>query len=261
MDGIEQARRTVLRPRGLVDLRGREVRADRLHYPRGAVVVVSGLPGSGKSTLLRAWSPGVLLVDPRDVREAYQARMPARIPYAVYRPWARLAYVRRLREALATGQPLLVHDCGSRPWIRRWLARSAASQGRELHVVMLDVSAADALAGQEARGRWVPARVFARHHRRLTRLVRHLGASPEPAEQGIAPVPDSLSEAASVLVLDRALRGRFTTIGFDRTHEAPAPSLPAPRPEVTGRPATTAFRRPPCPGTSATRPAAAPPPR
>ncbi|MGI5447250.1 AAA family ATPase [Streptomyces sp. CA-243310] len=240
MSGTEQADPAALRPRGLVDLRGRHVGAHRLSYPPGAVVVISGLPGSGKSTLLRNWSPGTLTVDPRDVREACRARVPVGLPYVVYRPWARIEYVRRLHEAFGTGRPLLVHDCGSRPWIRRWLARSAARNGRELHVVMLAVSAADALAGQEARGRWAPARVFARHHRRLERLLLGLEAPrrlpPRPGEP--VPVPPGLAEAASLVVLDRALRGRFTSVDFDRggpSHSRPGspvggPAEPARRP-------------------------------
>ncbi|MGW6824406.1 AAA family ATPase [Streptomyces sp. NPDC055005] len=246
MSGMEQADPAALRPRGLVDLRGRDVGADRLSYPPGAVVVISGLPGSGKSTLLRTWSPGTLTVDPRDVREACRARVPVGLPYVVYRPWARFEYVRRLHEALGTGRPLLVHDCGSRPWIRRWLARSAARHGRELHVVMLAVSAADALAGQEARGRWAPARVFARHHRRLERLLLGLEAPRRlPSRPGEpVPVPHGLAEAASLVVLDRALRGRFTSVDFDRGiphHGHPGsllsgPAEPGRRPVSTPRP-------------------------
>ncbi|GAA3027970.1 hypothetical protein GCM10020000_00550 [Streptomyces olivoverticillatus] len=135
------------------------------------MVVVSGLPGSGKSTLLRRLSRAVDTVDPRDAHEACEAVMPARLPYAVYRPWARLRHVNRLRQGVREGGPLLVHDCGSRAWMRRWLARSAGRQGRELHLVLLDVGAAEALAGQEARGRWASRRVFARHRQGLGRAA------------------------------------------------------------------------------------------
>ncbi|MEV4443804.1 hypothetical protein AB0K09_33455 [Streptomyces sp. NPDC049577] len=112
-----------LRPRGLVDFRGRERAPALLSYPADAVVVVSGLPGSGKSTLLRRWSEAAAAVDPRDVHVACEAVMPARVPYAVYRPWARLEHFRWLRRGVRAGGPLLVHDCGSRRWMRRWLAR------------------------------------------------------------------------------------------------------------------------------------------
>ncbi|MGW2369336.1 AAA family ATPase [Streptomyces sp. NPDC001667] len=195
-----------LRPRGLADFRGVGGAPALLSYPPGAVVVVSGLPGSGKSTLLRRWGgAAATAVDPRDVHEACEAVMPARLPYAVYRPWARLEHVRWLRAAVRAGDPVLVHDCGSRPWLRRWLARSAGRQGRELHLVLLDVGAAEALAGQDARGRWAPGRVFARHDRRLVALLRALSG---PA--GASAVP----EAASVVLLDGTSRQRVAAVEF-----------------------------------------------
>ncbi|MFI1800260.1 AAA family ATPase [Streptomyces sp. NPDC020379] len=194
-----------LRPRGLVDFRGADGAPALLSYPPGAVVVVSGLPGSGKSTLLRRWGKAVTSVDPRDVHEACEAVMPARLPYAVYRPWARLEHVRWLRAAVRSGGSVLVHDCGSRPWLRRWLARTAGRRGRELHLVLLDVGAAEALAGQDARGRWAPGRVFARHDRRLAVLLRSLSG---PGGAGAVP------EAASVVLLDRASRQRVAAVEF-----------------------------------------------
>ncbi|WP_327673254.1 AAA family ATPase [Kitasatospora sp. NBC_00458] len=200
-----------MEPRGLVDLRGDAGEPFTAGYPGDAVVVVSGLPGSGKSTLLRRWSaaaPRAGTVDPRAVHEACAAVMPARLPYAVYRPWARLEHFRLLRRSVRRGGPLLVHDCGSRAWMRRWLARSAARQGRELHLVLLDVGAATALAGQQARGRWAPRRAFARHRRGLDRLLAAFTRHARGA--GATPAP----EAASVLLLDgvsrsRAVRARF----------------------------------------------------
>ncbi|MFD0345527.1 AAA family ATPase [Kitasatospora aburaviensis] len=177
-----------MEPQGLVDLRGEAGASFAVHYPPDAVVVVSGLPGSGKSTLLRRWSeqaPAVATVDPRAVHEACEALMPAALPYAVYRPWARLEHFRLLRASVRRGGPLLVHDCGSRAWMRRWLAREAGRQGRVLHLVLLDVGAVTALAGQRERGRWAPRRAFARHRRGLDRLIagltRHArGGAPTP---------------------------------------------------------------------------------
>ncbi|MFJ6138255.1 AAA family ATPase [Kitasatospora sp. NPDC092286] len=209
--GAEQGAQAGMEPRGLVDLRGAAGAPFTAHYPADAVVVVSGLPGSGKSTLLHRWSaqaPEAATVDPRAVHEACEAVMPARLPYAVYRPWARLEHFRLLRATVRRGGPLLVHDCGSRAWMRRWLSRTAARQGRTLHLVLLDVGAETALAGQRERGRWASRRAFARHRRGLDRLLaaftRHArGAAPAPAP-----------EAVSVLLLDRVSRERAVAIRF-----------------------------------------------
>ncbi|MER7671697.1 AAA family ATPase [Kitasatospora sp. NPDC096128] len=200
----------VVAPRGVLDLRGEAGARFVARYPAGAVVVVSGLPGAGKSTLLRRWAATgeAATVDPRTVHEACEAVMPVRLPYAVYRPWARLEHFRLLRSSVRRGGPLLVHDCGSRAWMRRWLAREAARQGRELHLVLLDVGTATALDGQRARGRHASVRVFARHHRGLTRLsaafTRHTRSG------GPLPTP----EAASVLLLDAVSRSRAETVAF-----------------------------------------------
>ncbi|MFB6887955.1 AAA family ATPase [Kitasatospora sp. NPDC056327] len=204
----------VLEPRGPVDLRGEGGAPFAVRYPADAVVVVSGLPGSGKSTLLHRWSaraPQAGTVDPRAMHEACAAVMPDRLPYAVYRPWARLEHFRLLRRSVRRGGPLLVHDCGSRAWMRRWLAREAARQGRELHLVLLDVGAAAALAGQRARGRSASRRAFARHRRGLDRLLAALSGHVRGATA--SPVP----EAVSVLLLDASSRSRAAEALFGRS--------------------------------------------
>ncbi|MFG2827527.1 AAA family ATPase [Streptomyces sp. NPDC048434] len=210
--------------------------------------MVSGLPGSGKSTLLRRWSTAASVVDPRIVHVACEAAMPARVPYAVYRPWARWKYFRWLRTAVRDGEPLLVHDCGGRPWMRRWLARSAGRQGRELHLVLLDVGVAEALSGQKARGRWAPRRAFVRHRRGLDRLLGALsgpGAAqsggpraaaddtdaasthtvrlPKQSVQPATPAADPVREAISVVLLDRSSREHVAAVEF-----VPAPARSRP---------------------------------
>lgn len=221
-DTDRQAVGGALRPHGLVDLRGRTTGPSSLSYPAGAVVVVSGLPGSGKSTLLRRWAYAAPVIDPRTAHVEYQARMPAWLPYVVYRPWVRLQHLRRLRAHVRSGNPMLVHDCGSRPWMRRWLARSAGRQRRELHLVFLVLNAGEALDGQQARGRRVPKRVFARHRRGLAQLLLALSV------QGGAVVP----EAASVVLLDRTLREHVAGLEFgtSRTPGPPGPAGPPPPP-------------------------------
>ncbi|MFD0350693.1 AAA family ATPase [Kitasatospora aburaviensis] len=152
----------VLRPRGLHDLRraarGGADAADgpadapaALHYRADDLLVVSGLPGSGKSTLMRRCIRAGL-VDSQQVREEFAKRLPARLPYFVYRPLVRVAHYRRLRRAVLDGGPLAVHDCGALPWVRLWLTRAAARQGRRVHLILLDATVGEAREGQRARG-------------------------------------------------------------------------------------------------------------
>ena len=172
-----------------------------LHYPAGDLLVVTGLPGSGKSTLMRRCVRAPL-VDSQLVRQEYAARLPGRLPYALYRPLVRLAHYRRLRRAVLDGGPLAVHDCGTLPFVRAWLTRAAERQGRRVHLLLLDADPAEAMAGQRRRGRRVSRYAFARHRRAAARLRLLLGAGRAPAG------------CASAVVLDRGAARALREVDF-----------------------------------------------
>ncbi|WP_043261315.1 AAA family ATPase [Streptomyces sp. e14] len=184
------------------DLRERPGSGPRalLFGPRD-LVVVTGLPGSGKSTLIHRAADG-LRIDSQDARDRFEARLPGRLPYALYRPLVRLAHYAALRRALATGEPVVVHDCGTQTWVRSWLARAARRRGAALHLLLLDVTPEAALQGQHRRGRGVSRHAFARHRRSAARLLRAIERGEVPAGCG------------SVVLLDRAAAGRLHRIGF-----------------------------------------------
>jgi predicted kinase len=184
--------------------------ARELRYRAGEVVVASGLPGSGKTTMIGRAVPrldqqggAVVRVDSQDTRERWERRLPRWLPYALYRPLVRCAHYAGLRRALRSGASVVVHDCGTLSWVRRWLARDARRTGRRLHMVLLDVEAAMALEGQAARGRKVSRYAFGRHRRAVGRLVA--------AAEGGRP-PDG---CASVALLDRAAASALRRICFE----------------------------------------------
>lgn len=172
------------------DLRGRAGAAPRvLGFPAGDLVVVSGLPGSGKSTFMArvARAPRI---DSQDTRELWERRLP-RLPYALYRPLVRVAHYAGLYRALRSGTSLVVHDCGTQSWVRRWLTTEARRRGAGLHLLLLDVDPGHALAGQRTRGRRVSRYAFHRHRRALARLLDRAVTGRLPQDRG------------GVLLLDR----------------------------------------------------------
>ncbi|MET9811813.1 AAA family ATPase [Streptomyces sp. NPDC006355] len=179
------------------DLRERAGRGPRalLFGPRD-LIVVTGLPGSGKSTLMRRTVPGPR-VDSQDTRDRWDRRMPRFLPYAVYRPLVRLAHYAGLRRALRGGEGVVVHDCGTQAWVRRWLAREARRRGGTLHLLLLDVTPEQALAGQRDRGRGVSRYAFLRHRAATNRLLRAVEAGDLPSGCGGAILVDR--DAANTL--------------------------------------------------------------
>ncbi|MFD7911557.1 AAA family ATPase [Streptomyces sp. NPDC059752] len=189
---------------GLVrDLRGPALRAPSpLGFAAGDIVVVSGLPGGGKSTLIKRAAAEGGAVDSQDTRERWERRMPAPLPYAVYRPLVRAAHYWGLWRILRSGASVVVHDCGTQSWVRGLLAAAARRRGRALHLLLLDSSPEEALSGQAARGRRVSAYAFARHRGAVIRLLHEAEAGRPPAG------------CASVTLLDRASAATVTRIAF-----------------------------------------------
>lgn len=201
----------VLAPCGLDDLHDGGV--CELRYPAAAIVLVAGIPGAGKTTLLhrlfaitgRETHPvrtgeGVVVLDSEQSRNWWR-RWVWWLPYRLWRPVVHLTHYLRVRAALHTDAALVVHDCGTRRWIRRLLLRRARRGGTALHLVLLDTPPAVALAGQHRRGRPVTARAFATHCRRWRQLTA-------TDSTGL------LAGAVSAVRLDRASANRLRAIRF-----------------------------------------------
>ncbi|MGQ4596511.1 AAA family ATPase [Nocardia sp. R6R-6] len=205
----------ILYPETLHDLRADAV--EELRYPAAAALIVAGVPGAGKSTALRkffsaefdAAAPsrapeGALVLDSMQARNRLRPKL-WWLPYLLWRPVVHIAHFRAIRTALrdATG-PVVIHDCATFRWTRALMARWAADYGREIHLLMLDVPAGIARAGQYARGRRINRMAFTLHVRRWRRLMH-----------GIATEHHTLTGASrSVVIVDRAAVNRIRRVVF-----------------------------------------------
>ncbi|MGK8525328.1 AAA family ATPase [Nocardia asteroides] len=208
-----EPRLPILVPDTLHDLRGHAI--VELRYPAAAALIVAGVPGAGKSTALRKFfgadaaatapslsASGVLVLDSMQARNRLRPRL-WWLPYLLWRPLVHAAHFLAIRAALrdAAG-PVVIHDCGTFRWARSLIARWAVD--RELHLLMVDVPATVARAGQHSRGRRINHLTFRLHVRRWRQLMRAVATehrSPEGASR-------------SVVIVDRAAVNRLRSVTF-----------------------------------------------
>ncbi|MFI6502803.1 AAA family ATPase [Nonomuraea typhae] len=167
---------------------------DVLTFPEGSLVILTGLPGAGKSTLLTRLygltgaetapvpaGAGVRIIDSRQARNTWSRRLSA-APKPLRTLVVHLTHVSRIARALAAGHTVVAHNRGAWPHVLYGFAHLARRNRREFHLIMLDVDARTALAGQRARGRVVSTATLRRHGRRWRRLVSKVRrGDPAPA--------------------------------------------------------------------------------
>jgi hypothetical protein len=163
---------------------------------RRALLVVAGLPGSGKSTLLRRThaSTPIAVLDTDHVR-AWLARIfSTRVPYSYYRPLVHLLHSLRVLGVLVfSARPVVVHDPATGAGTRALFAIAGSITGRPCHLLWVDCTPAEALAGQIARGRVLLKWSFARHLRRAPAVCTRLRAGHTPQGWRSATVVDRLT--------------------------------------------------------------------
>jgi hypothetical protein len=184
--------------------------AFELRYPTGSVLMVAGIPGAGKSTLIQRLfgapanrtAATAVVLDSAEIRAVLARWLGPRVPYAAYRPVVHtLHYWRIAAWTLGPRRNLVVHECGTRDWARRTIARLAATRRRQAHLLFLDTPPNLALAGQRSRGRVVPTQSFVRHSSSWTRLRSAVDEVVDPA---IGPAQDRLGRQRPVRRLTRA---------------------------------------------------------
>ncbi|BCJ39628.1 hypothetical protein GCM10010168_79170 [Actinoplanes ianthinogenes] len=199
------------------DLRGQRV--GELNYPARSVLVVAGVPGAGKTTLLKRLfpRPGVRLLDSERARVEWSPYFGA-VPYRYWRPLVHAAHYVRLFRALRGDESIVVHESGTRSWVRKLIAMAARRAGRRTHLLLLDVAAREALAGQRARNRKVRRSSFANHYRNWQRLLAGVA---DPAHR-------IHREAATITVIDRAVASGLTAIRFEGLQPVPVAASAVP---------------------------------
>ncbi|ASR37528.1 Zeta toxin [Prauserella marina] len=142
-----------------------------LRLDRRALVVVAGLPGAGKSTLLRGLDapPTVVVLDTDQLRTRLRAFFGPGIAYGWYRPLVHLLQILRLLfHAIRAKGPVVAHDPATGAVARCAFVLLGALSLRERHLLWIDCSVTEALAGQHKRGRVLLSWSFRRHARNAT---------------------------------------------------------------------------------------------
>jgi predicted kinase len=164
-----------------------------LRYPPGSLVILTGLPGAGKTTLLQrlyglhgaeslpVTVGAVVVIDSVQSRQHWYGRLDW-APHPLRRAVVFATHLSRIRQALTRGHSVIAHNRGCAPYVLRGFAWLARRHRANFHLLLLDAPAEAALEGQQARGRVVAARTFARHQRRWTSLVTRVkDGDPAPA--------------------------------------------------------------------------------
>lgn len=179
-----------------------------LRYPSNAAVLVAGVPGAGKSTLVaRAADPGTAVVLDTDPLRRRWASALAPIPYPVWRPLVHVAHLARAWRALGRADgAVVIAEPATRGVVRRLLVRRARRAGRTVHLLGVHATAAQARAGQRARGRTIRRSALERHLRRWP------GVAVRARREGFA----------TVAVLPRDVAAEVAEIGFGRRRRGAA---------------------------------------